>query len=79
VNTQIEEIEHLRRLNEGLLAENKELAELANELVEMAEKQHEEKLKRRSIDPNAAVDADADREEGEFLQQRKKRLRLSLG
>lgn len=79
VNAQSEEMEHLRRLNEGLQAENKELAELANELVEMAEKQHEEKLKRRSIDPNAAADVDADRKEGEFLQQRKKRLRLSLG
>lgn len=79
VNAQSEEIEHLQRLNEDLKAENKELVTIANDLMEMAEKQHEEKLKRQSIDPNEMANADADREDGEFLQQRKKRLRLSMG
>ncbi|KAI9983878.1 hypothetical protein PInf_005151 [Phytophthora infestans] len=85
VHAQSEEIATLRKDKEALQRDNKELGEIASDLMQMAERQHEENVKRgvspakATGDPHMATPGSTREEDGVFLQKRKKRLRLSLG
>ncbi|KAJ8514985.1 hypothetical protein ON010_g18614 [Phytophthora cinnamomi] len=85
VHAQSEEIATLRQEKEALQRDNKELGEIASDLMQMAEKQHAENV-RRGISPARSTGDSAigtpgstHEEDGIFLQKRKKRLRMSLG
>ncbi|GMF43700.1 unnamed protein product [Phytophthora fragariaefolia] len=85
VHAQSEEIATLRQEKEALQRDNKELGEIASDLMQMAEKQHAENV-RRGISParstgNSVIGTPGSthEEDGIFLQKRKKRLRMSLG
>ncbi|CAI5710216.1 unnamed protein product [Hyaloperonospora brassicae] len=85
LSAQREELSSLRHEKEGLQRDNKELGEIASDLMQMAERQYAENVKRgtapaRSTD-NSVVDTTGNihEEDGIFLRKRKKRLRLSLG
>uniref|UniRef100_A0AAV1TR71 Uncharacterized protein n=1 Tax=Peronospora matthiolae TaxID=2874970 RepID=A0AAV1TR71_9STRA len=85
LSAQLEELSSLRHEKEGLQRDNKELGEIASDLMQMAERQYAETVK-RGIPPavsthSTLVDTTGmtHEEDGIFLQKRKKRLRLSLG
>ncbi|KAK1943213.1 hypothetical protein P3T76_004609 [Phytophthora citrophthora] len=86
LHAQGEEIAALRQEKEALQRDNKELGEIASDLMQMAERQHAENVK-HGISPAKLTTGDASvatpgsthEEDGIFLQKRKKRLRLSLG
>ncbi|KAE9033241.1 hypothetical protein PR003_g8531 [Phytophthora rubi] len=85
LRSQSEEIATLRQEKEALQRDNKELGEIASDLMQMAEKQHAENV-RHGISParstgDAAIGTPGSthEEDGIFLQKRKKRLRMSLG
>ncbi|KAG3112282.1 hypothetical protein PI124_g7795 [Phytophthora idaei] len=85
VHAQSEEIATLRQKKEALQRDNKELGEIASDLMQMAERQHAENVKRgvspakSTEDTPVATPRTTHDEDGIFLQKRKKRLRLSLG
>lgn len=85
LHTQSEEIATLRQEKEALQRDNKELGEIASDLMQMAEKQHAENVRRgvspaRSTGDSAFGTPGSTHEEDDiFLQKRKKRLRMSLG
>ncbi|KAI9917509.1 hypothetical protein PsorP6_013398 [Peronosclerospora sorghi] len=77
-----EEITTLQQEKERLQQDNKELGEIASDLMQMAERQHTECGSRNANlaqDKLVATSASTYEEDGMFLQKRKKRLRLSLG
>lgn len=83
LHAQSEEIAALRQEKEALQRDNKELGEIASDLMQMAERQHAENVK-HGISPakstgDASTCGSTHEEDGIFLQKRKKRLRLSLG
>ncbi|KAL3656913.1 hypothetical protein V7S43_018120 [Phytophthora oleae] len=85
LHAQGEEIAALRQEKEALQRDNKELGEIANDLMQMAERQHAENVKhgispaKSTGDASVATPGSTHEEDGIFLQKRKKRLRLSLG
>ncbi|GMF20617.1 unnamed protein product [Phytophthora lilii] len=79
LHSQEEEIMALRLEKEALQRDNKELGDIASDLMQMAERQHAENVKRGISPAKASGDVAANEEDGVFLQKRKKRLRLSLG
>ncbi|KAF4320000.1 hypothetical protein BBO99_00005650 [Phytophthora kernoviae] len=85
VHAHSEEIAALRLEKESLQRDNKELGEIASDLMQMAERQHADNVKRGVSPLRLTGDAAADTlssthdKDGVFLQKRKKRLRLSLG
>ncbi|RLN94739.1 hypothetical protein BBJ28_00022159 [Nothophytophthora sp. Chile5] len=87
VHAQNEELEVLRLSKETLERDNKELGEIATDLMQMAERQHTE-IAKQSVSAAAAGASTADTpnsttsnhdEDEAFLQKRRKRLRTSLG
>ncbi|CAI5725903.1 unnamed protein product [Peronospora destructor] len=86
LHAQSEEIACLRQEKEKLQRDNKELGEIASDLMQMAQRQHSENVN-RGISParptqdtsTVATPRSTHEEDGIFLQKRKKRLRLSLG
>ena len=85
LHAQSEEIACLRQEKEKLQRDNKELGEIASDLMQMAERQHSENVNRGisparpTRDTSIATTGTTHEEDGIFLQKRKKRLRLSLG
>jgi chromosome segregation ATPase len=85
VRAQSEELATLRQEKEALQRDNKELGEIASDLMQMAERQHAENAKhgaspaRSTAEASVATPGSTHEEDGLFLQKRKKRLRLSLG
>ncbi|ETP52867.1 hypothetical protein F442_02163 [Phytophthora nicotianae P10297] len=85
LHAQSEEIATLRQEKEALQRDNKELGEIASDLMQMAERQHAENVKRgispakSTGDTSVATPGSTHEQDGIFLQKRKKRLRLSLG
>ncbi|KAG7379629.1 hypothetical protein PHYPSEUDO_008312 [Phytophthora pseudosyringae] len=85
VHAHLDEIATLRQEKEALQRDNKELGEIASDLMQMAERKHAEDVKRgispakSTGDASVATPGSTHEEDGLFLQKRKKRLRLSLG
>ncbi|CAI5720908.1 hypothetical protein KXD40_005985 [Peronospora effusa] len=85
LHAQSEEIACLQQEKEKLQRDNKELGEIASDLMQMAERQHSENVNRGisparpTRDTSVATPGSTHEEDEIFLQKRKKRLRLSLG
>lgn len=79
VNAQSDELDALRKEKEALQVNNADLGAMATELLEMVESQNQDKRKRQSLEPPTDGAASSLRKDEEFVRQRKKRLRRSLG